>query len=175
MADTIIVEDETLRQGFTAIPNTILKRRDISPGAKLCYVMLLTYVWQGDSCFPGQERLAEDMGVTSRSVVTYMKELQDTGLVKVQRRGQGKTNIYTLPRSENISLQEVKKTAPLEVKNFHANKTQLKGKGQEDSTDITSRKKPKQYDEHQEMERYRKYAEGVGFDFSTPDHTQENG
>lgn len=28
--------------------------------------MLLKYAWQDDFCFPGQERLAEDMGVTDR-------------------------------------------------------------------------------------------------------------
>ena len=121
----IVIEDETLRHGFTSIPNVILKRHDISPGAKLCYVMLLTYAWQEASCFPGQERLAEDMGVVKRSVVTYMKELQDSGLVVVKRRGLGKTNVYTLPRSANFAPLEVQKTAHPKVQNLHPKKTQV--------------------------------------------------
>ena len=137
----IVIEDETLRGGFTAIPNTILKRHDVSPGAKLCYVMLLSYAWQEGSCFPGQVKLAEDIGVTSRSVVTYMKELQESGLVVVKRRGLGQTNIYTLPRSENISLQEVKKTTYQEVKNLHPNKTQVKKDSVEKHTDSSRPRK----------------------------------
>jgi predicted transcriptional regulator len=36
------------------------------------------------------------MGVTSRSVITYMQELERQGFVVVQRRGQGKPNMYEL-------------------------------------------------------------------------------
>src|ERR687884_1242793 len=92
---TIIIEEERLRESWTSIPNTILRRTDVSPGAKLTYVMLLTYAYQKGSCFPGQETVARDMGVSRRSVVTYLKELQAVGLLLVKRRGLGKTNVYT--------------------------------------------------------------------------------
>lgn len=85
--DTIIIEDETLREGFTQIPNAIFRRRDLTPGAKLTYMALLSYAWQQGSCFPGQDKLAEDMGCSSRSVITYLKQLQDAGLLRVKRRG----------------------------------------------------------------------------------------
>ena len=55
----IIVEDPTLAAGFTQIPNALLRRADISQGAKVVYMMLLSYAWQEGSCFPGQERLAQ--------------------------------------------------------------------------------------------------------------------
>src|SRR3954463_10341643 len=92
----IIIEEERLRESFTQIPNTILKRKDVSPGAKLTYVALLSYAWQQGSCYPGQATLADDIGVGQRSVVRYMKELQDSGLLDVKRRGLGRTNLYTL-------------------------------------------------------------------------------
>ena len=82
--------------GFTQVPNFILVSKKVSVGAKLTYAMLLKYAWQNDYCFPGQERLAEDIGVTPRSVVNFTKELEKAGFIKVQRRGQGKTNIYEL-------------------------------------------------------------------------------
>jgi len=123
MAD-IYIEDDALRQGFTQIPNVILRRPDISPGSKLAYVMLLSYAWHKDSCFPGQDTLSEDMGVSNRSVVTYMKELQSVGLLIVKRRGLGLTNLYVLPRltarSANIAPSEAKETTPPEVQNLHA-------------------------------------------------------
>ena len=74
----IYVEDK-LCAGFTKIPNQVLRRPDLSPGAKLTYVMLLSYAWHGNSCFLGQQRLAEDIGVGRRSVVRYVRELMEGG------------------------------------------------------------------------------------------------
>ena len=95
---TIILEgaDALSSKGFTQVPNLVLESKKISPGAKLTYAMLLKYAWQNDYCFPGQERLAEDMGVGKRSVVTYIRELEDQKFIGVKRQGQGKSNIYTL-------------------------------------------------------------------------------
>lgn len=155
----VIVEDEALRDGFTQIPNPILRNPAVSPGAKVVYGLLLSYAWQDDSCYPGQERLAEDMGVTERSVITYLKHLVEASLITIKRRGLGQTNIYILhrvrsenfslqevkedlaPRSENFSSQEVKKSAPPEVKNFHPTNTQTK-KTQEKKTFEASKASP---------------------------------
>ncbi len=83
-------------KGFTQVPNHILKNGKISPGGKLAYAMLLSYAWQNDFCFPGQDRLADDMGVSRQSANTYIKELATKGFVKITRRGQGKPNLYEL-------------------------------------------------------------------------------
>ncbi len=50
--DTIIVEDDFLRQGFTQVPNAILRMPGLTHGAKLAYALLLSYAWQEGSCFP---------------------------------------------------------------------------------------------------------------------------
>src|SRR5438105_2744452 len=83
-------------QGFTQVPNSVLKSEKLSPGAKLAYTMLLSYAWQNDRCFPGQERLAKDMGSGLRSVVRYIQELQRTKFVKITKRGLGRPNLYEL-------------------------------------------------------------------------------
>src|SRR5579859_2188793 len=57
-------ENPVLRGGFTQVPNFILKDPTLSVGAKVAYAMFLSYAWHNDSCFPGQDRLAEDMGMT---------------------------------------------------------------------------------------------------------------
>ena len=62
----------------------------------MTFAMLLSYAWQNDYCFPGQERLAKDLGLSDRSVRTHLKSLEAIGLLAIQRRGQGKTNIYEL-------------------------------------------------------------------------------
>ena len=88
--------DVLSQRGFTQVPNHLLRSDKISAGAKLAYTMLLSYAWHNEFCFPGQERLAKDMGVTSRSVVTYIKELETEHFLTVQRRGQGRANLYEL-------------------------------------------------------------------------------
>ena len=92
----IIGADPATRYGFTQVPNFILKSDAISPGAKLAYAMLLHYAWQNDFCFPGQERLAQDMGAGKRSVIRFMAELEKAGFIAVKRRGLGQTNLYEL-------------------------------------------------------------------------------
>lgn len=83
-------------QGFTQVPNHMLRSAKISPGAKLAYTMLLSYAWQNDYCFPGQERLGKDIGVTERSVRTYLQELEVKDFLSIHRQGQGKPNLYVL-------------------------------------------------------------------------------
>src|ERR1041384_2908260 len=88
--------DPIARGGFTQVPNFILKDPSLSVGAKVAYAMFLSYAWQNDHCFPGQEKLAADMGMSRSSVTAFIGELETVGLVSIQRRGQGKTNIYTV-------------------------------------------------------------------------------
>jgi hypothetical protein len=83
-------------QGWTGVPNFILESNKISAGAKLTYAMLLKYAREGDQCFPGQARLAKEMGNGKRSIVRYISELERAELVTIKRRGQGRPNIYTV-------------------------------------------------------------------------------
>ena len=92
----IIGADPVTRHGFTMVPNFLLTNAKLSVGAKLAYAMLLKYAWADDACYPGQQKLAEDMGAGERSVRTYLKELEDEGLLEVTQRGLGKTNLYGL-------------------------------------------------------------------------------
>jgi Helix-turn-helix domain len=92
----IVGADLATRHGFTQVPNFILTNADISVGAKLAYAMLLKYAWGDDACFPGQIKLATDMGATDRSVRTYLKELESEQLLEIKQRGLGKTNLYRL-------------------------------------------------------------------------------
>ncbi len=82
--------------GFTQVPNYMLKSSRISPGAKLTYALLLSYAWGNDYCFPGQETLAKDMGSGLRSVARYIKELEREKFLTIKKLGQGRVNLYEL-------------------------------------------------------------------------------
>jgi len=92
----IVGADPVTRHGFTQVPNFILTKKELTVGAKLAYAMLLKYAWADDACFPGQLKLADDMGAGERSVRTYLKELETAGLLEIIQRGLGKTNLYRL-------------------------------------------------------------------------------
>ena len=94
----IILEthDPVVAYGFTQVPNFILKNKQLTIGEKMTFAMFLSYAWHNESCFPGQEKLAKDIGAGVRSVSRFIKGLEKKGFLTIQRRGLGKTNIYTL-------------------------------------------------------------------------------
>ena len=106
--------DPVTAGGFTQIPNILLRTPDLSSQAKIVYAQLLSYAWSHDRCFPGQERMGEDLGASRTTTYRALQELQDAGWLDVARRGQGKTNIYVLkyvvdnPRKTKADVSKVK-------------------------------------------------------------------
>lgn len=88
--------DPIARHGFTQVPNFILRNPDLSCNAKTVYALLLSYAWHNNLCFPGMERMAEEMGTHISTVSRAVAELETLSLIEIARRGQGKTNFYTI-------------------------------------------------------------------------------
>ena len=106
--------DPIARHGFTQVPNFILRNPDLSANAKTAYSLLLSYAWHNNLCFPGQERLAEHMGTHVSSVSRAIAKLEECSLIEIERRGQGKTNFYTInfvvkkkPRKVGLALVQI--------------------------------------------------------------------
>ena len=99
--------DAFTQEGFTQVPNRVFDDDKLAPGEKLAYAALLRYAWNNDFCFPGQERLAKDCGVTRPTANSYLGGLQRKGWLKIKRRGQGKTNIYRI----NFVVQKKRRTS----------------------------------------------------------------
>lgn len=94
----------TMQAGFTMIPNGVLTHPELSNPAKTLYAHLARYAWQADECFPGQERLGEDMRLSDRQVRALVTELRKAGLVDTRRRGLGQSNVYVLLDPADLSL-----------------------------------------------------------------------
>lgn len=88
--------DLVSQKGYTLVPNYVLYTEKISVYAKLVYSMLLSYAWNKNAVFPGQDTLAKDCGVSNRTVIRAIKELEKQKFITIFRRGQGKTNLYLL-------------------------------------------------------------------------------
>ncbi len=96
--DVVRIVDDNLRHGFAQLPRPVLRAKGLSPKAKLVYAALLDYAWQAGSCFPGQQRLADDLDVSIDTVQRALQELRDFQLVDWERRGLTKPNIYSILR-----------------------------------------------------------------------------
>lgn len=85
------------QKGYTLIPNYVLSTKKLTAYSKMVYTMLLSYAWgQKNAAYPGQERLAEDCGISVRTVVRSIRELEGHKFVTIVRRGRGLTNLYVL-------------------------------------------------------------------------------
>ena len=94
----IILEgfDPVSSGGFTQVPNYLLNNPELSCVAKIVYAKLLSYAWENNRVFPVQETMATDIGSSKSTVNRGIQELEQQGWLEIQRRGQGKTNIYIL-------------------------------------------------------------------------------
>jgi biotin operon repressor len=82
--------------GFTQIPNLLLNDPKLSFSAKVVYSKLLSYAWHNAMVFPGQERMAKEIGSKRSTVNKAIKDLERSEWLEITRRGQGKTNLYVL-------------------------------------------------------------------------------
>jgi hypothetical protein len=94
--ERIIVENEMLRAGFAALPYMVLRDTRLSVGARLAYAVLLMYAWQEGSCFPGQKRMAADLGISERNLRRFLSELRGLAYISWRKVLPGGTNTYTL-------------------------------------------------------------------------------
>lgn len=113
----VAFEDPFWQRGFTKFPNEILFHPGLTPEAKITFVYLSHYAWANADEFPGQEALGEQMGVSDRSIRTYMGELEAVGLLVRIRRGLGKTNLYRLrlPVGAEATPSQTGSTLPVPV------------------------------------------------------------
>jgi len=88
--------DRITAGGFTQMPNVIQNDPALNLGEKAVYAQFLQYAWHHDYCFPSQDLIAKNLGLTRVRITQFVKGLEKHGYLTIQRRGLGKTNWYTL-------------------------------------------------------------------------------
>ena len=84
---------------------------DLPPAMKLVLLKLADRANDDGECWPGMEVVAEACGVSVRSVMRYVKQMEEMGLLRVDRRigedGRRLTNVYWMnfewSPSDNLS------------------------------------------------------------------------
>lgn len=88
-------------EGFAAVPNWMIRDRQVPRNAILVYASLSSRAGMG-AIFPSQATIAEESGLSERTVRTMLKSLEEIGVVerRVRRGVEGKstsrTDAYTL-------------------------------------------------------------------------------
>lgn len=86
-----------LRRGYGPIYRRITRcGPELTVAGKLVLINILEHVGQSSKAWPSQETVARETGLSSRTVWTALRELDKIGFLDTDRRGQGKTNIYSL-------------------------------------------------------------------------------
>lgn len=99
--NAIEILDDTLKYGFVGTPRIVLLDPTLDMASKTVYAVLLNYAWQTGSCFPGQARMAKDLGVHPNTIGKYLNILKKKGLITWKQRGFNRTNKYfILPLSK---------------------------------------------------------------------------
>jgi predicted transcriptional regulator len=77
---------------FAQVETELLKDPHITPQCKALYSLLVSY--GPDRIFPGQETLADCLGVTRQTINTWLVKLRDLGLIGWDRRGSMSNQYY---------------------------------------------------------------------------------
>ncbi|MFW5867791.1 MAG: ArsR/SmtB family transcription factor [Armatimonadota bacterium] len=72
----------------------------------MTYAVLKSFAYVGPETFVGEETLARARDVTVSTISRHLTRLIEVGLVKVRRRGQGKTNIWIITRIPRNKLEQ---------------------------------------------------------------------
>ncbi|TXH08329.1 MAG: helix-turn-helix domain-containing protein [Hyphomicrobiaceae bacterium] len=81
---------------FAKMPISVLKNGKLSPWARLVHALLIDYDTEEGGCYPGRERLANDLGTSIPTIDRALTELCKAGLIIKKRQGRGHTNNYTI-------------------------------------------------------------------------------
>jgi hypothetical protein len=92
-----------LKSGYGIVHRCVMENQKISRDAKALYALLQSYTGASEYCWPSQARLADGLGCTERSVINWLHELEENGLLRVERET-GKSNRYTplVPDAEPV-------------------------------------------------------------------------
>lgn len=82
--------------GFGKVSKKVMTDPSLSHGAKSLYSLLCCYMDRHRVCYPGIQKLGEDLGVTSSTVKRWMTELRSRGIIKRTQQSQVRTTVTTI-------------------------------------------------------------------------------
>jgi len=91
---------------FYKLPADIASRRDLNSSDKILFAVIKNHLRNNSFCWPGKRTLMRETGLASKTVCDSIHRLEETGLLVVERPGNGKSNHYK-SGSESEPVQRV--------------------------------------------------------------------
>ena len=94
------------------VDNALVDRRDLNLYEKMLYICLARHAGNNDYAFPKLATLCDELGIKdNRTVVKYIKSLEEKGLIEIEKR-KGSSNLYYLnnvevPTSNDTTQEKV--------------------------------------------------------------------
>jgi Helix-turn-helix domain len=119
---------------FMLIPLVLARNSELSGNAKLLYSRLMLFSGKDGSCFPSQETLGSEIGLSGRHVQTILAELRACGLVSWHRRRTSSSYVVHPPESfisqvQHTSSDHEKKTSSDHVQHTSSDKKMSLNRG----------------------------------------------
>ncbi len=83
---------DELKSYWGVIPGEVFHDKELTSAAKLLYLVLSTMAHRNGYCWPSNETLAEEMGLSKRRVRELLSLLQDRGYIRMAIQRAGGTN-----------------------------------------------------------------------------------
>lgn len=123
-----VADKEVLSEGFTQIPNKLIKYKDLDCIEKMILINFMSY---GENIYPSISRICEELNISRPTCVKKIKALKDNGYLKVTKNkslnGDYDNNSYEVVKNINYLVKEFnhgsKNTLPQVVKEFNSNNT----------------------------------------------------
>lgn len=94
------------------VDNALVDRRDLNLYEKMLYICLARHAGNNTYAFPKLATLCDELGIKdNRTVVKYIKSLEEKGLIEIEKR-KGSSNLYYLnnvevPTSDDTTQEKV--------------------------------------------------------------------
>lgn len=86
-----------MENGFTRIPNKLIKSEKLTCYEKMVCIVLVAYRMDNESCFPSRATIAKNAGINIRTVDKAIKGLTEKGFIK-KSSIIGKSNTYLMDK-----------------------------------------------------------------------------
>lgn len=86
MTEGLAFRNPVRQEGWAQVYHVLTLDQDLSDGAFRLYVLLLRYARRGENCWPGRDRLAQDLGKDTRTIERRLRELVGRGLITREQR-----------------------------------------------------------------------------------------
>lgn len=131
LEEKVRLADDSKRENFIMIEIALINNINYTVYEKLVYLSLYTYAWRTKSCFPGQKAIADNLGISRKTVNLTIKSLEEKGalisLHQYKENDRRSSNIYFLASVDPIT-GEFNKESLNHVKEFKGEKIKTQGK-----------------------------------------------